>query len=409
MTLTQPSFTDKPKYVCPRDKVRTCSLACYKRHQQRASCNGQRDPTAYVKKNDLTTPAGIDHDFNFLSGIERTFDKAGKDLHDRGMESTSNVRKRWQSDGPLQRYIRENNIVVDRAPVGMSRQKTNQTRYLPKSKRIVWTVEWIDIDGIKRLSEVHEAATLGDSYAAMLAEREKESKKRKRDLDNQFGKDVKRAVAADEEGQTTGQAQSSTQEEGQATAPAQAEPSSEMETLEEDGASNETMPPEAEIQPKEDPTTESLPESPHPTPAETTSTNTNNQAPSSQPPPTFYLLTPHTSSTSTVLTPLSSTKTLTANLSSRTILEYPTIYTFPPDIAALPPGFVSAQDYVEEKAEEERELEEMLKAVPGAKREDLFGRQDKGGVEGKTGTDWDEGRILEMLKRDVGAARGDVG
>lgn len=453
--LTNHSFTDKPKYVCPRDKVRTCSLACYKRHQQRASCNGQRDPTAYVKKNDLATPAGIDHDFNFLSGIERTFDKAAKHLQDKGMEASSGMKKRWQSDGPLQRYIRENNIVVDKAPVGMSRQKTNQTRYIQKSKRIVWTVEWVDVKGVKRLSEVHEAATLGDAYATMLAEREKESKKRKRSQESQAERDVRRAMDV---------------EEGQDQPATEAESSHAAATQEEKVALEGTVA-RGEARLEEDTTTPSLPTSaqdseisdantasslpaieptastqanPNPDPEPPTSaskqdtsrtqiltriqteqsrqallhasTPTNLQTPAASPPPQapqphFYLQTPHTSSLSVVLTPLFPTATLTQNLSHHTVLEFPTIHILPCAVDALPSGFVSATAYAREKVDEEREIEEMFAAVatPSGGRTRTIGfRGEEGGerVDGekereKEGGKWDERRILEMLKRDV--------
>ncbi|KKY14119.1 putative hit finger domain containing protein [Diplodia seriata] len=113
-----------PKYRCPRDSVRTCSLPCYKRHQQWAQCSGKRDPAAFVKRNELATPSGIDHDYNFLTGIERGLQRA-----DENAEAQSHKNKKYEQDqAKLQRYLQSNRIIVDRAPIGMTRQKTNRTR-----------------------------------------------------------------------------------------------------------------------------------------------------------------------------------------------------------------------------------------------------------------------------------------
>lgn len=104
--------------------MRTCSLPCYKRHQQWAQCSGKRDPAAFVKRSDLATPRGIDHDYNFLTGIERGLQRADEDAEARSKDN----KKSAQAQAKLQRYLQTNRIIVDRAPVGMSRQKTNKTR-----------------------------------------------------------------------------------------------------------------------------------------------------------------------------------------------------------------------------------------------------------------------------------------
>ena len=123
-----PSNTHNPKYHCPRCGSRTCSLPCYKRHQKRSQCSGKRDPAAYVKPTDLATPAGIDRDFNFLTGIERALDKADQAQAERagrpGKESVI-----------LQRSLYNRRVTVHRAPLGLSRHKENRTRWNPMYAR----------------------------------------------------------------------------------------------------------------------------------------------------------------------------------------------------------------------------------------------------------------------------------
>jgi hypothetical protein len=114
-----PSNTASFKYRCPGCSARTCSLPCYKRHQQWAQCNGKRDPAKFVKKSQLATPAGIDHDYNFLTSIERGLEKARRA-----------AKGRQASD----QHFAVAGVAVIRAPKGLSRQKDNKTHQNKKQK-----------------------------------------------------------------------------------------------------------------------------------------------------------------------------------------------------------------------------------------------------------------------------------
>lgn len=127
-----PSNNNKPNYRCPRCATRTCSLSCYRRHQQWAQCSGKRDPTAYVKRGQLATPAGLDHDYNFLTGIERAFDRADHDAEDRGIRVRSDKAKAPARGSNYEKHLESTRVVVERAPAGMSRQKQNNTRWNTK-------------------------------------------------------------------------------------------------------------------------------------------------------------------------------------------------------------------------------------------------------------------------------------
>ncbi|KAL8743829.1 MAG: hypothetical protein Q9190_003854 [Brigantiaea leucoxantha] len=126
------------KYCCPRCSARTCSLPCLKRHKQWAACSGTRDPTVYIKRAELATPRGIDHDYNYLTSIERQLDKAERDAEARGimLDNGLPMENGWRikrSHGPakgeifLKQAFQERRIVVDKAPDGMSRHKQNKT------------------------------------------------------------------------------------------------------------------------------------------------------------------------------------------------------------------------------------------------------------------------------------------
>ena len=115
--------------------MRTCSLACSKRHKARAQCSGVRDPAAYVKKSELATPAAIDRDYNFLTAVERHLDRAEQDILERGMpplvpdDFNFKKRHRWQKgEHNLSSAFQQARVRVKKAPIGLQRHKLNKTR-----------------------------------------------------------------------------------------------------------------------------------------------------------------------------------------------------------------------------------------------------------------------------------------
>ncbi|KAL2862189.1 zinc finger HIT domain-containing protein [Aspergillus lucknowensis] len=75
-----------PKYRCPRCSTRTCSLRCIRRHKIWSQCSGVRDPAAYVRRNELATESAFDRDFNFITGIERRLERAEREAENRGLD-----------------------------------------------------------------------------------------------------------------------------------------------------------------------------------------------------------------------------------------------------------------------------------------------------------------------------------
>ncbi len=96
-----------------------------------------RDPTAYRKRSELATPAGIDHDYNFLTSIERKIDSASRDATERGVilygdddEEEGRRKRRKQlvkGEAPLKAALEKSEVIVTKAPAGMERAKQNKT------------------------------------------------------------------------------------------------------------------------------------------------------------------------------------------------------------------------------------------------------------------------------------------
>lgn len=96
-----------------------------------------RDPAAYLKRSELATPKSFDQDFNFISGIERTLERADRDATSRGVQLRG-VHQPPRRDGPakgelqLQKAIDRCGVVIEKAPAGMSRSINNKTSWNKK-------------------------------------------------------------------------------------------------------------------------------------------------------------------------------------------------------------------------------------------------------------------------------------
>ncbi|KAK0777011.1 Box C/D snoRNA accumulation [Friedmanniomyces endolithicus] len=398
-------YTEKPKYKCPRCKVQTCSLSCYKKHQQRASCSGKRDPAAYLRKSQLATPAGLDQDFNYLKGIEHHVDQANETLlkpADEGThQSFRTVATGWRPDSRLQRYLTENCINIEHAPRGLQRQRENTTRST-KSNRVLWTVEWSMESGER---EVHHGCTESSSLADLFTEsrigRRVSADSRADEVDNRQSKRRKRLdeVATSLETATASTVNEPNVDRSAPDLDAQprlieaedhemeavsvetsahsasragnlAKLKSEETSLKRDGSAAELAIVEDEVQQK-----------------------------ATLPSRHFYLLRPATTGTSKVLIPLHGQATLTECLKNRTIQEYPTLFVLPASPHALPTGFMLHDDYIRSVNEDDAEVTRHTQSTDRQRAGLESGSEGQQTAAGSAPLDAQG--ILNMLKRDV--------
>lgn len=355
-TLTICSYAEVPKYRCPRCTTRTCSLPCYKRHQQRAACSGKRDPAAYLKKSQLATAASVDRDYNYLKGIEKSIDDASVDARERGvgsgLHSGDAQGRHFKREGAFQRYLTENKIAVEYAPKGMSRQKGNRSR-VTKNDKIYWTVEWRDQSGERDLRHDAEHTTsLRDLYRGVQAI------KRKR-----------QATVSDAQNSDSGSRKKPRRDESNI-------PSQRQNEATEQGELNASSASASRI-------------SPHIQELDTYERDNHH----------FYLRQHSTAGSSVVVHPVDPDSTLTEALQCQTVQEYPTIFVLrePPD--RLPDGYIAAEDYRAKLQGIGKEQQ-----VPGASNlrhpaQTSSRRTNTPQVEGEL----DAKAILDMLKRDVRA------
>jgi hypothetical protein len=105
------------------------------------------------------------------------------------------------------------------------------------------------------------------------------------------------------------------------------------------------------------------------------------------------------------LIPLRPEATLAESLTNRTVLEFPTIYMFPASAPQLPAEFMLEAEYLKQEAQEQRELETLLKDVDPQTLKGLqSGEASTTQTQTQAPTDEvDSARILDVLKRDLGA------
>jgi len=335
-----------------------------------------------MKRNQLATPAGLDQDYNYLKKVERTIDRASQDSKERHgrktLASTRNASRGWQPDSSLQKYLIEHRIQVERAPKGMTRQKLNHTRPT-KSKRIVWTVEWIDQAGKRELQhDCLESESLGSIYK--FHEVEKRNAARRQGADNGDNGSIQRAAK-----RKRSEARPSPQ-------PADVKSDQVLiSTADSLGDNQEGL----ELSAQEDIKTgaiKDIVELPEPVAIDHASPEQQpDQATSADPQRYFYLLKPATAVSSQVLIPLSTSSTLTSCLQDQTVQEYPTIITLSDSPESLPDGYILEEDYLRTRRAEDAELRSLERQHGGHASVQQSVQEETLDAKG----------ILDMLKRDV--------
>lgn len=307
------------KYRCPRCSALTCSLPCITKHKARASCNGRRDPAAYLKKSQLESATGIDRDFNFLTGVERAFSRAEHDTASRGIRIGEQVRPK-PFNRSIEQAIIESQVDVRRAPKGLSRAKDNRTDLSGDGHTLNWTVEWLLNDGDRIMKNFPIDVTIHDA-ASRLNFRSRHSKrnnKRKRRNSDQKAESLKQAGISDD----CSLALKPTKVEAKEEASGSAQP----EILAVEGSTHEA----GQQGPKLIPVSSSKRD-----------VHAVNKIPPGGPPSNYYLHRPLCPGPARVLIPLAPDTTFRDALYGRTVVEFPTIYILNETHDKLPSGFIT--------------------------------------------------------------------
>ena len=142
----------------------------------------------------LATPAGVDHDYNFLHAIEHKIERSEKQIvEDRGLVERAELdaarrdqnqdewrvkmrKRKRQNPGqePIERCLKIMRTTVELAPKGMRRSTENATTWSKPRKTIYWQVEWIrEGDAGRSLSKVLGNKPIGEAFEELLEEERK--------------------------------------------------------------------------------------------------------------------------------------------------------------------------------------------------------------------------------------------
>lgn len=136
----------------------------------------------------LATPSGIDHDYNFLHGIETRIQRSEKVLiEDLGIVTEGELKRAregkaeeaWKQKGKagevqISTVLQAHNIRVAKAPKGMRRNQENTTTWGKKAKDINWQVEWVrEAPTGRTLYQAMGNMPIGDSYDRLCEEERK--------------------------------------------------------------------------------------------------------------------------------------------------------------------------------------------------------------------------------------------
>lgn len=146
---------------------------------------------------------------------------------------------------------------------------------------------------------------------------------------------------------------------------------------------------------------------PSPPPKPSPATNSTSTTLAAKPSLYYYLLRPRTPAPTRVLLPLPSTATLATCLRDRPILEFPTIYVLRYEPRKLPTGFITEETYLAQgRPIRDTGGDADMRGLGLVEQWDGEGAAAVGaGEEGIGGHEGnlDEGRLLEVLQRDLGA------
>ena len=367
-----------------------------------------------MKRADLATPSGIDHDYNYLTSIEREFDKADREANSRGIFIVDNEGRK---DGPAKGWVglkaglEKSEVIVARAPKGMSRSKNNNTKWLKGSQCLEWTVEWVHPDGRKELGQCGESLPILTAYRRLESEKAKrrveaaanhgKAKKRKKSLVNGCSK--KTEPSDDKTMDPTPAADANLRPRKKQNKRTMSHDygvcNGENNTQDENPATEEAPSVDGLHVPSATGIHENLEVDSISTANPKTSDNANHIQKSRMLPEaklSFYLHTPSLPSRNVVLAPIEPDATLSSVLPHRLVLEYPTIYVFTEIAEGKPPdGFITEEEYYRTARKEIiEELEEGEIANEGPSE-----AQDQGSEVGLGQVD--ERKLLEVLGKDL--------
>ena len=298
--------------------------------------------------------------------------------------------------------------MVARAPKGMSRSKSNKTKWLKGSKRLEWTIEWVHEDGKKEVVQFKDDLTMSSAYGCLNSVKGQKRKRKRGEEEHSTQQEKKlhlehaEAAGADTQGKSaslpspprsptnphTAQeedrqpADISTDEGSSRPGPGGTKSADQLSSTEQGDFQHDA--------PKIDGDDVSEP------PAHTIDKYITPE------PLSFYLHTPSLPCKQIVLAPITPTTTISSALRTRLVLEYPTIYVFQRHFNDdLPEKYIREEDFYKLSNKERIKQLDEGEIVENLSYMDRRIEKIDDDVEPVV-SKLDEKRLLEVLGKDLG-------
>lgn len=169
------------KYKCPGCMVKTCSLACSKKHKTDSGCSGERDKTKFIKRKEYDANT-LMSDYAFLQDVARDSSNLRRYAKIKSVNRTANNR----SAIPVVTLNRAQKNLANRArsqrqvhikyiSSGLQRHKQNKTIWSSSNSRLVWTIEFVVPELEKETEEnkwvetgFHDVCLPGDLWTRLM-------------------------------------------------------------------------------------------------------------------------------------------------------------------------------------------------------------------------------------------------
>ena len=304
--------------------------------------------------------------------------------------------------------LEANEVMVARAPKGMSRSKSNRTKWLKGSKRIEWTVEWVHEDGRKDVGQFKDDLTMMDAYDSLYSIKG-QKRKRKREVDVRSTQQEKKQnlehpepAGADTQRDSATLPSPPKSPPNPNTAPEEDRQAADIGT---DGGASEAGP---EVTKSADQISSTGKHDfrhnqtkiegddvAEPLPGETDKNITSQ-------PLSFYLHTPSLPCKQTVLAPITLDTTISSALRTRLVLEYPTIYVFQRHFNDdLPEKYIREEEFYKKSSKERIEQLDEGEIIENLNYTDRRIEKIDDDVEPVIPR-LDKKRLLEVLGKDLG-------
>ncbi|KAK0082182.1 hypothetical protein PV325_010922 [Microctonus aethiopoides] len=126
------------KYTCPKCEVRTCCISCVKIHKKELECDGIRDKTKFIPKNQFTD-LDLLSDYRLLEEVGRSVDQMQRD-DSKKFTRLNNLPVHLHK---MRHAAFRNGIKLVYLPQNFTRHKENTTYLNWKTNELFWRIEWI--------------------------------------------------------------------------------------------------------------------------------------------------------------------------------------------------------------------------------------------------------------------------